>query len=147
MPSSTTPPTVSSTPSKSPAATNSATLSATPTPPPSPSPTPGNFNFDLYDKGDFVGEYKDNWCVPAAMQTSMNIMDQGADTTEATQQRLFDLAVSLGGTRNNAAEPEGWAMGLTQLGYGNYKVGAQDALAAAVHLDLKQTRPHHPPTA
>ena len=139
-PSSTTAPTVSSTPSKSPEATNSATPSATPTPPPSPSPTPGNFNFDLYDKGDFVGEYKDNWCVPAAMQTSMNIMDQGADTTEATQQRLFDLAVSLGGTRNNAAEPEGWAMGLTQLGYGNYKVGAQDTLAAAVHLVVKQIR-------
>jgi hypothetical protein len=95
---------------------------------------------DLYEKGDFVGEYKDVWCVPAAMQTSMNIMDQGADTTEPTQQRLFDLAVSLGGTRNNAAEPEGWAKGLAQLGYGNYEVGAQPTLAAAVHLVVKQVR-------
>jgi putative peptidoglycan lipid II flippase len=111
-----------------------------PTVPPTASPSPGPFSMDLYEKGDFVGEYKDVWCVPAAMQTSMNIMDAGADTTEATQQHLFDLAVSLGGSRNNAAEPEGWAMGLTKLGYGNYKVGAQPTLAAAVKLVVKQIR-------
>ena len=138
----TAPPAASGTPSALPTESASAIASVTPTmaPTPSPSPTPGSFNFDLYDKGDFVYEFKDNWCVPAAMQTSMNIMDQGADVTEATQQRLFDLAVSLGGTRNNAAEPEGWAMGLTQLGYGNYQVGAQDTMAAAVHLVVKQIR-------
>jgi putative peptidoglycan lipid II flippase len=137
-------PTIAPAASTTPTALVAASVSASPTvsasPEPSPSATPGNFNFDLYDKGDFVYEFKDNWCVPAAMQTSMNIMDQGADVTEATQQRLFDLAVSLGGTRNNAAEPEGWAMGLTQLGYGNYKVGAQDTMAAAVHLVVKQIR-------
>ena len=133
-------PSASPTPSLVATASGSATASATPTPVPTPSPTRGDFNFDLFEKGDFVGEYNDNWCVPAAMQTSMNIMDQGADTTEATQQRLFDLAVSLGGTRNNAAEPEGWAKGLTQLGYGNYAVGAKPTMAAAVKLVVKQIR-------
>jgi len=133
-------PPMSTPPSALVAASASASPTVKPSPVPSPSATPGNFNFDLYDKGDFVGEFKDVWCVPAAMQTSMNIMDQGADVTEATQQRLFDLAVSLGGTRNNAAEPEGWALGLTKLGYGNYQVGAQDTMAAAVHLVVKQIR-------
>ena len=95
---------------------------------------------DLYQKGDFIDEQKDTWCVPAAMQTSMNIMDEGADTTERTQQRLFDLAVSLGGSRYEGAEPEGWARGLTQLGYGNYEVGTQKTLAAAVHVVVKQIR-------
>jgi putative peptidoglycan lipid II flippase len=126
--------------SPGPSATEHAYVFASPTLLPTPTPTPGPFSMDLYEKGDFVGEYKDVWCVPAAMQTSMNIMDQGADTTEPTQQRLFDLAVSLGGTRNNAAEPEGWARALTQLGYGNYEVGAQPTLAAAVHLVVKQVR-------
>ena len=126
--------------SPGPSATDHAYVFANPTLLPTPTPTPGPFSMDLYEKGDFVGEYKDVWCVPAAMQTSMNIMDQGADTTEPTQQRLFDLAVSLGGTRNNAAEPEGWAKGLAQLGYGNYEVGAQSTLAAAVHLVVKQVR-------
>ena len=130
----------SGSPSPSPSATSTSYLFTIPTVPPTASPTPGPFSMDLYQKGDFVGELKDVWCVPAAMQTSMNIMDVGADTTEATQQRLFDLAVSLGGTRNNAAEPEGWAMGLTKLGYGNYKVGAQPTLAAAVKLVVKQIR-------
>ena len=126
--------------SPGPSATDHAYVFANPTLLPTPTPTPGPFSMDLYEKGDFVGEYKDVWCVPAAMQTSMNIMDQGADTTEPTQQRLFDLAVSLGGTRNNAAEPEGWAKGLAQLGYGNYEVGAQPTLVAAVHLVVKQVR-------
>jgi putative peptidoglycan lipid II flippase len=120
--------------------TSTSYLFTIPTVPPSPSPTPGPFSMDLYEKGDFVGEYTDKWCVPAAMQTSMNIMDVGADTTEATQRRLFDLAVSLAGSRNSAAEPEGWAMGLTQLGYGDYAVGAKPTLAAAVKLVVKQIR-------
>ena len=50
---------------------------------------------DLYQKGDFVDEYKDIWCLPAAMQTSMNIMDEGADVSKATQSKIFDLARSI----------------------------------------------------
>jgi len=107
---------------------------------PTPSPASSSFTMDLYQKGDFVGEWTDNWCVPAAMQTSMNIMNQGADTTEATQRRVFNLAVSLGGSRANSAEPEGWALGLTKLGYGNYQVGSKTTIADAIHVVVKQIR-------
>jgi putative peptidoglycan lipid II flippase len=107
---------------------------------PSPTPKPGPFSMDLYQTGDYVGELEDIWCVPAAMQTSMNIMDVGADTTRATQARLYALATTLYPPQKGGAEPEGWALGLTSLGYGNYEVNVQPTLKAAVHLAAKQVR-------
>lgn len=109
---------------------------------PSPTPTPGPFAMDLYQKGDFVGEFRNTWCVPAAMQTSMNIMDAGADTSKATQTRLWNLAYALAPGKTGGADPEGWALGLTQLGYGNYVVDARgsiDAAAATVVRAIRQT--------
>lgn len=110
--------------------------------PSSPGPTPplGPFAMDLYEKGDYVGEFKDIWCLPAAMQTAMNVMDAGADRTAATQARLFDFARSLAPAPDGAAEPEAWAMGLTQLGYGGYEVSVQPSIKAAIHLAAKQVR-------
>ncbi|MFI5200286.1 MAG: lipid II flippase MurJ, partial [Candidatus Limnocylindrales bacterium] len=73
---------------------------------PAASPRPGPFAMDLYRKGDYVGELKDTWCVPAAMQTSMNIMNTAADTSERTQARVFALARSIAPAPDGAAEPE-----------------------------------------
>ena len=78
---------------------------------------------DLFQSGDYVGEFTDTWCVAAAMQTSMNIMDAGADRSRDLQGRLFKLGRSIAPAPDGAAEPEGWAQGLAQLGYGNYEVG------------------------
>ena len=107
---------------------------------PSPTPKPGPFAMDLYQKGDFVDEYKDIWCLPAAMQTSMNIMDEGADVSKATQSKIFDLARSIDPAPDGAAEPEAWAKGLTQLGYGNFEVSIQPSIKAAIKLAAKQVR-------
>jgi putative peptidoglycan lipid II flippase len=106
----------------------------------SPTPRPGPFSMDLYESGDFVGEFRDIWCLPAAMQTAMNIMDVGADTTRATQGRLFNLTRSLAPAPDGAAEPEAWAKGLDQLGYGAYAVQALPSIKAAIHLAAKQIR-------
>jgi putative peptidoglycan lipid II flippase len=114
--------------------------SAKPSVVPSPTPRPGPFAMDLYHAGDYVGELLDTWCVAAAMQTSMNIMDVGADRTQATQQRLFRLARKLDPAPDGAAEPEGWAEGLTQLGYGHYAVSVQQSIRAAIQLAAKQLR-------
>jgi hypothetical protein len=95
---------------------------------------------DLYQDGDFVGEFTDKWCVPAAMQTSMNIMNAYPDVTRDTQAKLFDLAVSIAGSPSGGADPEGWAQGLTQLGYGRYKVGATKKMDDAIRLVVKQVR-------
>jgi putative peptidoglycan lipid II flippase len=108
--------------------------------PPSPTPKPGPFAMDLYQKGDFVGEFEDTWCLPAAMQTMMNIMDAGSDTSRATQARLFNLTRSIDPAPDGAAEPEAWAKGLAQLGYGNYEVSIQPSIKAAIKLAAKQVR-------
>ena len=125
-------------PSATPSAAPSASVGPTPTA--APTGTPGPFSMDLYQEGDFVGEFKDVWCVPAAMQTSMNIMSLTPDVTRDTQAQIFDLAVSLGGTAYGGADPEGWAKALASLGYGNYKVDAKVKMADAIHVVAKQIR-------
>jgi putative peptidoglycan lipid II flippase len=98
------------------------------------------FSMDLYQKGDFISEIKDTWCVPAAMQTSMNIMSAVPDTSRDTQAKLYDLAVSLGGSSSAGADPIGWAEGLQSLGYGNYQVGQKSKMVDAIHVVAKQIR-------
>jgi len=128
-------------PTVAPTAAASASEGASPTVGPTATPaTPGLFAMDLYQSGDFVSEIKDNWCVPAAMQTSMNIMSVLPDTTRDTQSKLFDLAVSIAGSSSGGADPVGWAKGLTSLGYGNYQVGARLKMADAIHTVAKQIR-------
>jgi hypothetical protein len=128
-------------------------LVAAVTTPPSPAALPSSsssqlaasskpvpFSMDLYHKGDYVGELTKVWCLPAAMQTSMNIMDPGADTTRATQARIFALARKLDPAPDGAAEPEGWAQGLTKLGYGAYAVTEKSSIKDAIHLVARQIR-------
>jgi len=103
-----------------------------------PTATPGPYTLDLYKQGDFVSEILDTWCVPAAMQTSINIMNATPDKSRDTQARLFDLAVYKGGSSVAGADPTGWAAGLTSLGYGNYAVGAKPNMVDAVAMVVKQ---------
>ncbi len=105
-----------------------------------PTPTPGPFEMDLYESGDYAGEFTDIWCVPAAMQTMMNIMDAGNDRTKETQRSVFNLARSLAPAPDGAVEPEGWAMGLAELGYGNYEVRTSPTIRAAVQMAAVQMR-------
>ena len=112
----------------------------------SPAPTlkPGPFHIDLYRSGAFVSELTPIWCLPAAMQVSANIMDihagKKSDRTRGRQKLLFDLARSLAPSRDGAAEPEGWATGLTKLGYGKYKVTALPSIKAAIQVAAKALR-------
>ncbi|MGH2513537.1 MAG: hypothetical protein ACRDGQ_12710, partial [Candidatus Limnocylindrales bacterium] len=110
------------------------------TPSTNPAATPGPFTMDLYRSGDYVGELRDTWCVAAAMQTSMNIMNRVADTSQATQARVFALARSIAPAPDGAAEPEAWATGLGELGYGNYSVTQAGSVTAAIHLAAHQIR-------
>jgi putative peptidoglycan lipid II flippase len=125
--------TAKSSPSESP-------VQPVPVVPTAPPLLPGQFAMDLYQKGDFVGEFKNTWCVPAAMQTMMNVMDAGADTSQETQGKLFDLGNSIAESRNGSPDPEGWSGGLQQLGYGNYQVQAKPTMAAAIKTVVKQIR-------
>jgi hypothetical protein len=118
--------------------------STSPAPSPRATPKPGPFKIDLYRGGAFVSELTPIWCLSAAMQTSANIMDIAAgkkpDATKARQQSLFKLSRSLFPAPDKAAEPEGWAAGLTRLGYGKYKVSVQTSIKAAIKVAAKALR-------
>lgn len=121
-----------------------------PSPPPSPSPTPaldpppqaGPFQMNLYRRGDFVSQTSKINCVPASMQTMMNIMDRGADRRASTQRRLYTLARRLSTDRlvGDGAEPEGWARGLTREGYGPYAVDVRGSIGAAIKTAARAIR-------
>ena len=111
-----------------------------PTPAVTPTPKPAPFAMDLYQAGDFVGEYVDTWCVPAAMQTSINIMSDGADTTKAFQTKLYNLAYSLEPGNTGGADALGWPEALTKLGYGTYELDTRGSLNAAVWTVAKAIR-------
>jgi len=102
----------------------------------------GAFSMNLYQRGDFVSEQTKYYCVPAAMQTMINIMSPGADRTRATQDRLYRLARKLSPKTlvGKGAEPEGWASGLEQLGFGRFVVDLQPTRAKAIKAAAKALR-------
>jgi hypothetical protein len=97
---------------------------------------------DLYERGDFVSEMDKVSCVPAAMQTMINIMSPGADRSVATQVKLYALArrLSPATLKGPGAEPEGWAAGLNQRGFGPYVVDVQPTRAAAIKAAARALR-------
>ncbi len=102
-----------------------------------PPPAPGPFAMDIYRRNAFVSELKPIFCVPAAMQTSINIMKRGrTDVTVATQKSLYQLARQYSGPKlsGDGAEPEGWAEGLNQLGFGPYVVDVKARRQDAIHV-------------
>lgn len=74
------------------------------------------------------------YCVPASMQTMMNIIDEGADRESGVQKDLYTLArnISTDRLRGAGAEPEGWARALDALGYGPYEVDEAPSMRAAI---------------
>jgi hypothetical protein len=123
-------------------ATANATARPTSTSTLKPPPTAGPFAMDLYRRGDFVSELAKVMCVPAAMQTSINIMSAHPDTSAKKQQSLYALARRLSPKtlKGDGAEPEGWARGLTQLGFGKYAVDVEPTRVAAIHVAARVLR-------
>ena len=124
-----------------------ATATARPTPRPTPRlhprPHKGPFGMDIYRRNAMVSELEPWWCMPAAMQTIMNIIDGGKpDRSYATQRRLYGLARRLSTDRldGKGAEPVGWASGLTRLGYGRYIVSVHRTRADAIHTAAQALR-------
>ncbi len=126
----------------SPTAAPSPTASPKPTSVPAlvPPPTEGPFSMDLFRKGDFVGEKTPIWCAPAALQTMINIMSPGADTTRKTQKLLNSIARRLGPAPDKGSEPEGEARTLTSLGYGTYRVLVTRTRTQAIHAAAQAIR-------
>ena len=80
---------------------------------------------------------------PAAMQTMINIMEDGRpDHSRATQRRLYLLAREHSTEKldDEGAEPEGWAAGLGLLGYGSYAVHVEDTRKDAIRTAARALR-------
>jgi hypothetical protein len=112
---------------------------------PTATPAPKAFSINLYRDGAFVSEYTRYYCLPAAMQTMINIMSDGPpDTSRETQDRLYELAREVSGIelprRVRDIEPEGWANGLNAEGFGPYEVRAEATLEDAIRLAARQLR-------
>jgi hypothetical protein len=136
-------PASSPTPPASPVASPSPGPSSTPTASGlvlDPPPAAGPFQMDLYRKGDFTTEKRPIWCAPAALQTMINIMSPGADTSRTTQKLLHTIARKLGPAPDRGAEPEGMARTLASLHYGAYRVLALDTRAAAFKAAARAIR-------
>ncbi len=122
-----------STPTATTVPSPAASPATTPAPALVPPPRAGPFSMDLFRKGDFVGEKTPIWCAPAALQTMINIMSPGADTTRKTQKLLHSIARKLGPAPDKGSEPEGEARTLTSLGYGKYRVLVTRTRTQAIH--------------
>ena len=108
---------------------------------PSPTPTPKPvLAMNLYRKGDFVSQATVKQCVAGAMQTMLNIVSPGADTSKTTQTRLATLAKQLSAARDGGTEPLGWARGLEQRGGGPYEVRVAPNRTAALDLAIRAIR-------
>jgi hypothetical protein len=138
-------------PSFSVAASASPAPTATPRRTPRPDPTPrlrprprkGPFRMNLYRRGDFVSEFTAWYCLPAAMQTMINIMERGRpDRTRATQDRLYRLARRYSSEKlwGRGAEPIGWARALRRLGYGEWRVVGYRRRADAIRIAARALR-------
>jgi hypothetical protein len=101
-----------------------------------PAPAPGAFAMDLYRRGDFVSQATTAYCVPASMLTMMNMIGGETDGSARTQTELYRLSRERSTSRlvGVGAEPEGWADGLNDLGYGPYLAYSAASREEAVEL-------------
>ena len=107
---------------------------------------PERFILDLYRPGDFVAQTNLVQCVGASMQMMLNIIGPRDDRSAATQRRLFQLARSLrdptvAGNRTwKGASARGWALGMTTLGAGPYRLDSARTLDEALAVAARAIR-------
>ncbi len=130
--------------------TEAPTVGVVPTPsatlPPTPGPTVGPFEMDIYKDGTFVSQVTKYACMAGAVQNMLNIMGPKVDTTAERQVEISKTIIANTTPQdslNGGYGPEGWAITLTQLGGGNYKLLIDDSLDQAMHdaaSALRKTR-------
>ena len=114
--------------------------SDTPTPDPTDGATPARttplFVIDLYKDNTFVSQTTKEACTAGAVQNMLNIIGPKVDKSATRQTQISDLLVA-NTTKEDSHDggygPEGWAITLTQLGGGNYKLLVDPSLSQAMH--------------
>jgi hypothetical protein len=100
--------------------------------PPSPTSRPKSFAMDLYEPGDFVGQYTFEWCVGASLQMALLLTDRTRDRTRAFQADLWAMARDRSSSPFGGANPIGWTQALNDLGIGPYVLVSRPTLEEAV---------------
>jgi len=102
------------------------------------------YRLDLLEPGDFVTQHTDVTCVGASVQTMLNIVREGADTTRATQRAAQRTAQRMSNPvyvrRSGGASARGWAYALERLGGGPYRVRAYGSRTAALNAVAEAIR-------
>lgn len=113
----------------------------TPTERPSPSfdtpaPTPGPFTMDIYRQGSFVSQVSKYACMAGAVQNMLNIIGPKVNLTSTRQVEISHIIIAnttKADSHNGGYGPAGWAITLTQLGAGHYKLLVDNSLDQAMH--------------
>lgn len=144
-PESTPVPTPEPTPVPTPEATAAPTPAPTPEPTaaPTPRPAPVVTTVNLYRSSAMVRQYTNYWCVPAAVQSMVNLVRNTSNRAYATQSYYYKMI-----RRNNrytyatrGNDPQGWAWGLRNFSRGtamyaarmySNKQQALDAIVASI---------------
>jgi len=93
--------------------------------------------------GAFVSQATAHWCVPAAMQTMIDLIDdEQPDRSRRTQAALYDLGRENSTDRptGQGIEPEGWAEGLNLSGSGPYVVHIEPTRRRAIRAAAEAIR-------
>ncbi len=94
-------------------------------PEPAATPTKAPFQLDLFQPGTFVSQTNRDYCTAGAIQNMLNIIGPTVDLTTGRQKQIADVLVSLTTRQdsyNGGFGPDGWALTMTKLGGGNYKL-------------------------
>jgi hypothetical protein len=124
-------------------------LSGAPTASPvaTPAPTPVTRTFDLSRDGAAVTQYTSYWCVPASVQTMLNLVTGRSDRSYATQSRLYTELRQANlyrySTRGN--DVRGWARVLTAhlptgMGYADVSFSSRSAAFLAIVNAMDRTK-------
>ena len=109
-----------------------------------PKPAPGKFAMDIGQPKAFVRQVTTAMCVPASMQIMINLMSGTApDRSRETQQSLYSLARSYSPwitTDRDGAAANGWAAGLTHLGFGQFQPLSIGTMDEALKVAARQMR-------
>lgn len=103
------------------------------------------YHLDLGRRADYVAQTNLVQCVGASMQMMLNMMNPRNDRSAATQLRLQKLARAWSGPSRNGrirqgASVRGWALGLTMMGGGPYRVVGADSIQDALLLAARAMR-------
>jgi hypothetical protein len=121
-------------PSTGPEPTPSPDPTASPSPGPTPTPPPDIVSKLLYRSSAITRQYRNYWCVPAAVMTMLNLVNDTSDTRWARQNTLYNMIRKHNRYRyrTNGNDIQGWAWAMRFYGGEPYVAKAYTSKTTAI---------------